>query len=670
MNDDYSRAAQPIRDAINSRPLTDFFPLEKSRKAGQNMYVCPVCGSGHGSKKTGALSLHSRDGRWIARCFAGNCFTEKGQDTLGALRTITGKSEREVFDMCGYRLGDTPPAASQVQKNKQPEPDRRQVADFSKQIGQWVKSLPGSRGEQYLISRGFTKETMERFMLGYDAAEDAVTIPYNKRGSLYTKRRINPRSEQPKYDKPKGTHFRPLYNPAALQEDAVFIVEGELDAIVIMQCGGTAVALGGAYNQSPLIDAIKEHPTNAAMIMCLDNDATGTAATATLAEKLEAVGCFAVNGTKAIMGDQEDKEASDYCIDPNSVLLMYGQERLAEAISAVVAEAKHNRDVFLSETEAKRDKVGGAGAVDSFLDAVQTERFKPMPTGITDIDLAIGGGFIRQQLVTLGAAPGVGKTALTQWIFETMAKHGTKTIYLNLEMSREQMIARSLSRICRVSPTKILQGYSWSDDERSAVMSAAQRYKDEIAGNLIYNPESCSANLDSILECCEAEAIREEAGGGCAPCVVIDYLQLVTGRDREDAAEVVKRAVKELKDFAIKHNTIVYAIIATNRASNKTGETKLESGRDTSALEYSADLALGLSYTLCLDRKGQTAKSKDELSEEDLKLVTLSILKSRFGRAGKYADLYFDGETMMFTQIAKGLTPVAVSTPFDKQRRL
>lgn len=667
MSDEYNRTAQPIRDAINSRPLTDFYPLEKSRKAGHNMYVCPICGSGHGSSGTGALSLVGRGGRWIARCFAGNCFTDKGQDTLGALRTITGKSEKEVFEMCGYHLGDTPPAVRPPQKEAHADRDPRQH-DFSQQIKAWAERLPGSAGEQYLIGRGFTKETMVRFMLGFNAANNSITIPYNKQGTLYSERMISP-GNGAKYRKPKGIRTQ-VYNPAALQENAVFIVEGELDAIVLMQCGGNAVALGGAQNHSLLIDRIKEHPTNAAIILCMDNDKPGETSAMQLAEKLEAIGCFVINGTHSIMGDQTDESAADYCKDPNDALNKYGQDRLSETIASVMAEAKHNRDVSLSEKDAERQKVGGAGAVDSFLDAVQTERFKPMPTGITDIDLAIGGGFIRQQLVTLGAAPGVGKTALTQWIFETMAQHGTKTIYLNLEMSREQMIARSLSRICRVPPTKILQGYSWSDDERSAVIQAAQRYKAEVAENLIYNPENCSASLDNIIECCEAEAIREEAAGGHAPCVVIDYLQLVTGRDREDAAEVIKRAVKELKDFAIRHNTIVYAIIATNRASNKTGETKLESGRDTSALEYSADLALGLSYTLCLDRKGQTAKSKDELSDEELKLITLSILKSRFGMAGRYADLYFNGETMMFTQVAKGFTPVATSTPFDKQRRL
>lgn len=36
------------------------------------------------------------------------------------------------------------------------------------------------------------------------------------------------------------------------------------------------------------------------------------------------------------------------------------------------------------------------------------------------------------------------------------------------------------------------------------------------------------------------------------------------------AASVIKRAVSGLKDYAMKHNTLVFVIIAHNRASNST----------------------------------------------------------------------------------------------------
>lgn len=315
--------------------------------------------------------------------------------------------------------------------------------------------------------------------------------------------------------------------------------------------------------------------------------------------------------------------------------------------------------VTAQTADADRQQRTGAGMVDSFLQVVQSRKYEPIPTGIQDIDKAIGGGFIRQQLVLLGAAPGAGKTALAQWIFEGMARRsGVSCVFLNLEMSREQMLARSLARITaqngqRVKATEILQGYSWTEEQRSAVLSAAEEYKADIAPFMIYNPDGVTANLDSILRYIEAEAVRAEKAEEAAPCVVLDYLQIVSGEPREDATAVIKRAVSELKSYAIRHNTVVFVIIAHNRESNRTGDVSMESGRDTSALEYSADLQLALTFTGCLKRPGQDAKAKNELTAQEKRFITLKVTKGRFGGADAEVDLYFNGETMTYTQMEK-----------------
>lgn len=322
-------------------------------------------------------------------------------------------------------------------------------------------------------------------------------------------------------------------------------------------------------------------------------------------------------------------------------------------------------------------------AVDLFLEEVQTRRYEPVPTGITDIDNAIGGGFIRQQLVLLGAAPGVGKTALAQWIFEGMAKRGAADVcFLNLEMAREQLLARSIARIARtdgarIKPTTILQGYKWTDEERAAILAAAAEYKATIEPHLIYNPdgvtsallgESKERKVIGIMPYLERVAGRFERAGKAAPIVCIDYLQVIQGEKGADAAETIKAAVVMLKDYAIRHNTVVFLIMAHNRAANMSGTATMESGRDTSALEYSADLQLSLTYTLCHDgdaigegpiKNQRKAKKPSELTPEEKKQVTLSIQKGRFGGAGRQVDLIFDGETMTYTQTAQGFTTIS-----------
>ena len=166
--------------------------------------------------------------------------------------------------------------------------------------------------------------------------------------------------------------------------------------------------------------------------------------------------------------------------------------------------------------------------------------------------------------------------------------------------------------------------------------------------------------------------MKAEAAGKPAPCVVLDYLQIVTGKEREDGTELIKRAVASLKGFAVRHNTVVFLIIAHNRESNRSGSITMESGRDTSAIEYSGDTQIGLTFTRCIkgwkDEKGirhDKAKSPDELTQEERKEITLKIVKSRFGGVGRRVDLRFDGETMTYTQLYKDFEPVEIETPFD-----
>lgn len=682
----YNAEARAIRDAINRRPLTDFYRLEKSR-GGE--YVCPICGSGTHKNKTGALSIRKSDNR--VTCFgSGHCFGEKGQDTLGALRQLlAGQTEREIFAYCGYQMTGTgrPSAAADYAdepRAKQGGGDQMQTQaepahTFTEEIDRYAAALAGSEGEAYLLGRGFTPDTITRFKLGYDAQRHCVTIPYNPQGSYYGRRSLLPEEKMPegkgKYDKlPRAiAGAEPLFNGSALYSgDIVFVTEGALDAISIAQAGGAAVALNGT-GFSKLIDQLKKKPTNAAIVLCLDNDDAGRKATADIGAALDKIGAYCVTGTAAIMGEAQDPAAAEYRKDPNEVLQRDGAEALRQAVTETGDETRRQYNMTAQEAEAERQQRTGAGMVDAFLQAIQTRKYEPMPTGITDIDRALDGGFMRQWLVLLGAAPGAGKTALAQWIFEGMAKRGTACVYLNLEMSREQILARSFSRLAarkghKIRTNVILQGYRWTDEQRAAVMDAAGEYRDTIAPRMIYNPDGVTANLDSILAYIEAEAQRAEKAEIPAPCVVLDYLQIVSGEPREDAASVIKRAVSRLKEYAVKHNTLVLAIIAHNRASNSTGAVSMDSGRDTSALEYSADLQLALTFTKCLKRKGQDAKNPDTLTDDDRKEITLRIVKGRFGGVGREVDLHFNGETMTYTQTCKGFVEVDEPTPFDDQQ--
>ena len=108
-----------------------------------------------------------------------------------------------------------------------------------------------------------------------------------------------------------------------------------------------------------------------------------------------------------------------------------------------------------------------------------------------------------------------------------------------------------------------------------------------------------------------------------------------------------------LKQYAIKYNTFVIGIVATNRTSNAAGRVTMESGRDSSNLEYTADYQLSLNY-YALD-KGKLDTSKDSYNDELAKIqgakwrqMIIRVLKGRFCPPGKSAKVYFNAESGLF----------------------
>lgn len=635
----------------------------------QGKYICPLCGSGTHKDKSGALSIYKD--RIHAKCFScqmyGDVFDWRaaidGTSPAEATKKLIEKyNPRELSpeesarrDFQPYRAEELPGGGMVYTTDPQAE-EQAPRADYSERVARAVAALPGSEGERYLTEgRKLSPAILERFKVGYEAEHyfpgrgtfPAIIFPYGPDCHYVGWRAIGEKH----YDKPKRAEAgaEPVFNAGALYYGGpVFVVESQLDVLALEQVGGRAVSLGGGGTLRLKAQITKRAPAGP-LILCFDNDEPGRKDTEQAAAILEEKGLPFVDGCKAIMGNRKD---------PGEVLQLDGEEALREAVAEVAEETGAAILEAKQAEEAERAKQTGAGMMASFLQDIQTERYKPEPTGITDIDLALEGGFTRQELVLLGAAPGVGKTALASWIFETMAARGLDCVYLNLEMSRNQMLSRSISRVTarrghRYTPKKILRGYSWNQEERENITAAIAEYEATVAPHLIYNPDGVTANLDSILEHIEKEAQRAEAAGKQAPFIVLDYLQYVRGGEREDVTETLKRALTALKDFALRHNTVCFLIMATNRDSNRRGAVTMESGRDTSNLEYTGDIVLGLTFTKCLKRKdNKQPKNPDELTKEERRDITLKILKGRGGGTGDYVDLHFDGETMTYTQTA------------------
>jgi len=653
------------REDINRRPLTDFVTLEASRGG---MYCCPICGSGHHSNSTGALKLYTlQDGGYRAMCYSGRCFGEKGEDTLGALRRIWSCDEAEVLIRTGYEMGAawTPPQQRQPQPQPQevtpPRTPPRVDADYSEFYRECHNHLlQDSAALEYLHRRGIKDESIERFNLGScsewthpqspkSQASHRIIVPRSSR--TYLARAIAADAYKPK--QVVGTQRDPFGIDTLTADEGLYapiIVEGELDAITLLQAGfDTVIGLGGV-SSAGAIEAIQRIAPQKVFVLALDNDedkSKGAAAQARLADAFSAAGLLCVSADSAeVYGTAKDANEAAQADEMGLC------ERL-DNYSIQAQQLQH-------ESATERAQKNGAAAVEDFLTVIRTRRFEPLPTGIDALDGALNGGLIRQQIIILQAAPATGKTALASQIAESMAVKGKgNTIFLNLEMSREQLIARSVSRLAKTAYKKeltaldILQGYRWTAEQERAVQQSAEIYKECIAPRVTYNPDGMSQDVDALLRSVELEACRQEAAGNAAPMVVLDYLQLITGKQGEDTRSTVIRCLTGLKRYAMSHNALVMVLSATNRDANRSGTVGMESGRDTSGIEYGADLLLGLSFRAVEDGEISMKDLSDKLrrgkaSRKEQQRM-LKILKSRFSEPYRSVIFDFDGAHSLFT---------------------
>ena len=474
-----------------------------------------------------------------------------------------------------------------------------------------------------------------------------------------------------------------LYNVSAVEHAShVYICLTIEDAEAFQQSGAEAIALETLENIEAFLTAAKDHK-RPYYVLALDHEEEdgsnpGKKAQRILCANMRAAELEAVESDPNILFIGEKSAAAAY----NNKFVEFSNQ--LEKMKKLVEDKQRAADLY---------RRSGAGMLETFLKEVQSAKYEPIKTGIDNIDEALQGGLMSKTLVTLGAAPGMGKTAIAQYMLENMAENGRDVLYINLEMDRSQLIARSLARTAYryqananyqadITALDIMRGYSWSAAQRQTIEYAADLYKRNIAPHFIYNPEGVNNSMSSILKACEEETNRLTASGEKPPIICIDYLQLITydipnanGKAPEDT-EGLKQAIADLKTFAKDHDTIILLVIAHNRASNKEGRVTMESGRDTSVIEYTGDLMLGLNYTAIedhetyisgADRNGNSKSAAVDIDYIQYKIdeadrngeprpdianrLCLKILKSRFTESGRKARFIFDGRHSTFIQV-------------------
>lgn len=653
---------QNAREQLKGQ-LTSYVESITKKSKGHNMYVCPLCGSGEGHNGTGAFSI--KDGTsW--KCFSCN----EGGDIFDLIGKVEGIADHtEQLKRAGELYGVTIDSyRSSAQEDFAPAPEYQKQAKTEQYTHTDIHTTAYTQAQQaetdytafflqahshiketdYPQQRGLSQAVIDRFKLGYVAewrhpkapnapASPRLIIPTAKGSYLARDTRKQIPDEQKAYSKSKVGTIQ-LFNRKALQEATkpIFIVEGELDALSIIEVGGEAVALGSTTKAKALVELLKTQKPSQPLIIALDNDEAGQKASEEL--------------TKSLTGLSIPYYRLNPCgeyKDANEAL-----QKNREALAQAVAEAEHIQDEAEQAQREEYLKNSTANYLQSFIDGIADSVDTPyIPTGFKKLDSVLDGG-LYEGLYIVGAISSLGKTTLITQITDQIAQAGQDVLIFSLETARSELIAKSISR--HTLQSVIATGGDTRNAKTTRGITTGKRYidysqteRDLINSSILaYSKYAQHIYISEGIGDIGAEQIRETVKKhilftGKTPVVVIDYLQILAPADmRATDKQNTDKAVMELKRISRDYKTPVIGISSFNRANYREAVT-MEAFKESGAIEYSSDVLIGLQ----LKGAGKKDFDANEAKKKTPREIELVILKNRNGSTGdkvefKYYSLF------------------------------
>jgi len=250
-------------------------------------------------------------------------------------------------------------------------------------------------------------------------------------------------------------------------------------------------------------------------------------------------------------------------------------------------------------------------------------RIQGVPTGLKSLDERIG-GLQRSTLVVLAARPSLGKTSLALNAAQHAAvKHKIPVGIFSLETSKNQLVHRLLSAQADIDSWKLNTGKLEQDDfkklgEAMGILAEAPIFIDDTPALSVMEMRT------------RARRLHMDQG---IQLLIVDYLQLAKGRNRENRVQEVSEISQGLKNIARELDIAVLAVSQLSRAVEQRGDSRpqLSDLRESGSIEQDADIVIFL--------------YRDDPDERDN--IRLFVAKHRNGPTGEF-PLFFRGERTKF----------------------
>lgn len=509
-------------------------------------------------------------------------------------------------------------STSAFNQKKDPTPEQRQSHEL---------------GLKYLQKRGLSLEIAERFKVGFSSNWTSPTAILKGHKPQGTPRLIIPtgpfsyiardsRDSIPEgeqsYKKMKEGPVH-IFNEEALSKNQpIFIVEGEIDAMSIMETGkAEAIGLGSVANINLFMKALYKAKNKAkaeqrdfypTLLVALDNDDAGNRAINRLTTQLNRA------------------NVTNYVVQ-----IARGSKDANEAL--VKDRAQFTKDI---ENTLKDPDNRLQGLLDYIN---RNEEVEAIPTGFSNLDKVLDGG-LYEGLYGIGAISSLGKTTFALQIADYIAQYDKKPVlYFALEMGTYELMTKSISRITfenaqgeetLAQGTRSLLKGKWKQRYNKAqyanVMQSFKEYGDFYSDVIIHDGSEARPTIYDISETVNSYVART----GNKPVVIIDYLQILkpTNERGTDKANVTT-SVNEMKKIATRYHIPVIVISSFNRL-NYNSPVSMEAFKESGDIEYSTDVLIGLQ----LKGVGTNDFDVNEAKRRTPRNVEAVILKNRNGATG------------------------------------
>ena len=329
---------------------------------------------------------------------------------------------------------------------------------------------------------------------------------------------------------------------------------------------------------------------------------------------------------------------------------------------------RHEADDIAADTTQDTKQaapVNVASVLDAFIPGIMAEAdlYPPIKTGFKELDAVLDGG-LYTGLYFLGAISSLGKTSFALQMADNIAESGHDVLIFSLEMAMAELMAKSISRITfenaqgkgknPKSTRGILSGvryYGYDLEERQAIDDAVRCYR-TMAEHIYISEGVGDIGINQIRDKVQAHISATNR----RPVVLIDYLQILEPlKDTASDKQNTDKAVVELKRLSRDCKIPIIGISSFNR-ENYTAPVNNASFKESGAIEYSADVLIGMQYKGMdyIEYDNGKCESKEQRQVRVAGLLKDIYAKTRYGepapvqlkvlknRNGVKDDVYYD----------------------------